>query len=66
MLEGRVVIGDCGCWIIRSYNSEVILRFSACGKHTGLALDSMEELLYLDRVGSVSASVEVEEDPWLI
>ncbi len=65
MLEGRVVIGDCGCWIIRSYNSEVILRFSACGKHTGLALDSLEELLYLDRVGSVSALDEDEGQLWL-
>jgi len=65
MLEGRVVIGDCGCWIIRLYESEVILRFSACGKHTGLALDSLEELLYLDKVGSVSASGEGEGQLWL-
>jgi len=65
VLEGRVVIGDCGCWIIRSYQSEMILRFSACGIHTGLALDGLEELLYLDKVGSVSASVEGEEQLWL-
>ncbi len=65
MLEGRVVIGDCGCWIIRSYGSGIVLRFSACGTHTGLALDSMEELLYIDKVHSVSAPVEVEEQLWL-
>ncbi len=65
MLEGRVVIGDCGCWIIRSYQSEMILRFSACGIHTGLALDNLEELLYLDKVGSVSAPDEDEGQLWL-
>ena len=65
MLEGRVVIGDCGCWIIRSYGAGIILRFSACGTHTGLALADMEELLYLDKVSSVSAPDEDEAQLWL-
>ncbi len=65
MLEGRVNISSCGCWIIYSVRGESVLRFKACSKHTGQALDNMEKMLYLDKVGSVSASVEVEEQLWL-
>jgi len=66
VLEGRVVIGDCGCWIIRSYQSRVILRFCACGKHVGLALAGLESLLEVDRELSVSALEAPEEEQlWL-
>ncbi len=67
MLEGRVVIGDCGCWRIFSYGDPPItLRFQACPKHVGLALDRIEKLLYLDKVDSVSAPDEDEESQlWL-
>ncbi len=65
MLEGRVVIGTCGCWTIRAYHSEMVLRFSMCRLHVGLALDKLEEMLYLDKVGSVSASVEERSQLWL-
>ncbi len=65
MLEGRVVIGDCGCWIIRDYQSHRIMRLKSCPKHVELALDKMEEMLYLDRVSSVSAPDEDEVQLWL-
>jgi len=66
VLEGRVVIGDCGCWRIWSYHRpEILLRFSACRLHVGLALDKAEKLLYLDKVGSVSGPEEEEEQLWL-
>jgi len=64
VLEGRVVIGDCGCWRIKSY-SGLVLRFQACPRHVSLALDKMEEMLYLDKVSSVSAPDEDEEQLWL-
>ncbi len=66
MLEGRVVIGDCGCWVIRRYVDNLVLRFKSCPEHVALALDKLEKMLYLDKVDSVSAPVEVEEAPWLI
>ncbi len=59
-----MVIGDCGCWVIRSYQG-LILRFQACSCHVELALDEMEKKLYLDKVGSVSASVEERSQLWL-
>ncbi len=65
MLEGTVVIRDCGCWIIRSYGSNNILRFSACGGHIALTLDELLEFVYLDKVGSVSAPTETEAQLWL-
>ncbi len=65
MVEGRVVIGDCGCWIIRAYKSSLILRTSVCGRHVGLALDKLEHMLYLDKVDSVSATGEGEGQLWL-
>ncbi len=65
MLEGRVVIGDCGCWIIHSYHGPNILRSGVCVKHVGLALDKLENMLYLDRVDSVSAPTETEAQLWL-
>ncbi len=66
VLEGRVVIGDCGCWKITGYGDPgIVLRTYVCNGHMGLALDKVENMSYLDKVGSVSASVEVEEQLWL-
>ena len=66
MLEGRVVIGDCGCWVIRSYGiPSLVLRFRACPRHVHLALDRVENMLYLDKVSSVSATDEDEGQLWL-
>jgi len=66
VLEGRVVIHDCGCWRIRSYqDSNLILRSFRCWKHGEEVLDYLEHQLYLDKVGSVSGPVEVEEQLWL-
>ncbi len=65
LLEGRVVIRDCGCWIIRAYGSELILRFQGCAAHCSAALDRIEKMLYLDKVGSVSAPEEEEDQLWL-
>ncbi len=66
MLEGRVVIGECGCWIIRDYGSHgMILRSYLCPKHIRSGLDNVEKMLYLDRVGSVSAMDEDEGQLWL-
>ncbi len=61
MLEGRVVIADCGCWVIRAYGSDSVLRMHACSGHVGLTLDSLVRKLYLDKVLSVSATGEGEE-----
>ncbi len=67
MLEGRVVIHDCGCWRIRAYGSEsLILRSYRCWKHSEEVLDFLENELYLDNALSVSALVEGEgEQLWL-
>ncbi len=64
MIEGRVVINDCGCWIIRDYTG-LILRHRSCQVHYGEALDKLEQLLYLDKVDSVSAPDEDEGQLWL-
>ncbi len=64
MLEGKVVIGECGCWRIHSY-SGILLRFYACRLHVALGLDRAEKLLYLDKVNSVSAPDEDEGQLWL-
>ena len=66
MLEGRVTIHGCGCWVIRSYgNPSLVLRTHVCGDCVIKVTDSLEHMLYLDKVGSVSAPVEVEEQLWL-
>ncbi len=65
VLEGRVVISECGCWIIRAYSTGLILRHSVCAVHVGLALDRAEKELYLDKVDSVSAPTETEAQLWL-
>ncbi len=66
MLEGRVVIGDCGCWKITGYgNPGIVLRTYVCPQHMGLALDKVEHMLYLDKVDSVSATGEGEGQLWL-
>ncbi len=65
MLEGRVVISSCGCWIIRAYQSDLILRAFQCGTCVHVALDNLEEKLYLDKVDSVSAPEEEEAQLWL-
>jgi len=61
-----VVIGDCGCWIIRSYGMEnLVLRFKACSKHIALGVAGLAEMLYLDKVDSVSGLEEEEAQLWL-
>ncbi len=66
MLEGRVVIADCGCWQIWGYSKPpILLRFSACSECIALGLDRATEMLYLDKVDSVSASEEEEDQLWL-
>jgi len=60
-----VVIRDCGCWEIRSYGSGLLLRFQACSGCIAKGLDIAEELLYLDKVGSVSASDGDGDQLWL-
>ncbi len=66
MLEGRVAIGDCGCWKILGYGDPgIVLRCYVCPKHMGVALDTAEKLLYLDKVDSVSAPIETETQLWL-
>ena len=65
MLDGRVVIHDCGCWRIRSYGSDLVLRSYRCRAHGEEVLDFLEHQLYLDKVVSVSAPDEDEEQLWL-
>ncbi len=65
VLEGRVVIHECGCWSIRRYQDDMLLRFQACSGCIEKGLDIAEKLLYLDKVDSVSGPVEVEEQLWL-
>ncbi len=66
MLEGRVVIRDCGCWTIFGYiNPELVLRTYVCTVHMRAALDRGEQELYLDKAGSVSALTETETQLWL-
>jgi len=65
VLEGRVVIRDCGCWAIFRYGSNMLLRFSGCASCTEKGLDNIEKMLYLDKVGSVSALDEDEGQLWL-
>ncbi len=66
MLEGRVVIFDCGCFRIVSYHDpELILSLHVCGECLGKALDFGERMLYLDKVGSVSASDGDGDQLWL-
>ncbi len=66
MLEGRVVIGRCGCWIIREHHTDFILRCYTCPVHVKEGLDVVVQKLYLDKVDSVSATGEGEESQlWL-
>ncbi len=66
MLEGRVVIHDCGCWKIWSYRSPaIVLRFAACAECIRKGLDTAEEMLHLDKVDSVSALEREREQLWL-
>jgi len=61
-----VVIGDCGCWKITGYGAPgIVLRSYVCVKHVGVALDTAEKMLYLDKVSSVSAPTETETQLWL-
>jgi len=59
------VLKDCGCWIIRRYSDDMVLRFHACGGCVEKGLDIAEKLLYLDKVDSVSVLGEGEEQLWL-
>ena len=52
MLEG---FDPCGCWRDVEPVSGIVLAGRCCGDCLGRALDFLEELLYLDKVGSVSA-----------
>ncbi len=66
MIEGRLVLHECGCWRIRSYTDPpLILRSYRCTRHGEEVLDFVEHQLYLDKVHSVSGPVEVEEQLWL-
>jgi len=66
MLEGRVVIRKCGCWIIRSYTEPgLILRSNRCQRHGEEVLDFLEHQLYLDKVDSVSGPTEDRSQLWL-
>ncbi len=66
MLEGRVVIRDCGCWVIRSYgNPSLVLRTYICRDCVTLVTDIQTKMLYLDKVDSVSAPDEDEAQLWL-
>ncbi len=44
---------ECGCWVEESEG--VVLRAYSCPECIKRALDFLEQLLYLDKVGSVSA-----------
>ena len=57
VLEG---LDRCGCWVRRN-DSGLIVAAHSCSDCVGRALDFLEDLLYLDKVGSVSALGRVEE-----
>ena len=57
MLEG---LGPCSCWTRRD-ESGLILAGHSCNDCLGRGLDFLESLLYLDKVGSVSALSRAEE-----
>ncbi len=60
------MIHDCGCWRIRGYQDPaLILRSFRCWKHSEEVLDFLENQLYLDKVDSVCAAEEEEEQLWL-
>ncbi len=66
MLEGRIVIRECGCWVVREYqNPGTILRSYRCSKHGEEVLDFLEYQLYLDKVSSVSAETGDGGQLWL-
>jgi len=65
MLEGRVVIHDCGCWAIFRYSDNMVQRFQGCAGCIEKGLVAIEKMLYLDKVDSVSAAEEEEEQLWL-
>ncbi len=66
MLEGRVVICDCGCWKIWSYGKvPLLLRFHACHGCMEKGLDAIEKISYLDKVDSVSALDGDGDQLWL-
>ncbi len=62
-----MVIRDCGCWRIRAYGPPpgILLRSFSCVRHGEEVLDFLEHQLYLDKVSSVSAPAEDEEQLWL-
>ncbi len=57
VLEG---MGRCECWVRRNEEGLIVSAHS-CGDCLGRALDFLDSLLYLDKVGSVSALSRVEE-----
>ena len=46
--------GNCKCWRIKESSGRVLAGYS-CPECIERALDFLEDLLYLDKVGSVSA-----------
>ncbi len=59
VLEG---LGPCSCWIRRNEEGLIVAAHS-CADCLSRALDFLDSLLYLDKVGSVSALSRVEEAP---
>ena len=57
VLEG---MGPCKCWTRRD-ESGLILAGHSCSDCIARGLDFLESLLYIDKVSSVSASVEGED-----
>jgi len=55
-----VVSKDCGCWWLKDTDGHIHCGRS-CKECLILALDKMERFSYLDKVVSVSGSVEGED-----
>ena len=54
----------CRCWRIKEPVTGTVLAGYSCPDCIERALDYLEDLLYLDKVGSVSALAEAGEVPW--
>jgi len=66
VLEGRVVIHDCGCWAIFRYSDNMVQRFQGCAACIEKGLVLLEKLVQVDTSDSVSALGDGEKEPWLI
>ncbi len=59
-------LGPCGCWQDVEPVSGIVLAVYCCGDCIARALDFLEDMLYIDKVHSVSAPTETEDDyEWL-